>query len=413
MFLLKVDCPQKIFLMAFLLVVLIMSEPTLADTWPGWRGMNRDGISNETVWQAEHHSAEPNLLWEAQVGIGFSSFAVVDGHAYTMGHTEKQDLILCLKVETGEEVWRYAYEAPLYAEGAEGGPTSTPYVCKDSVYALSRTGHLHALHRRTGQVLWSHHLVTDFDVPIPQYGFASSPLVYADRLYVDAGKLLAFKLETGALVWSTPDFEVGYSSPVVLDVSGIVGLLNFNATSLKVVELQAGQVISSFPWETSSKINVATPILHNRQAFISSAFGMGCVLLDFANPKLPQVVWRNNHMHNHFGSCVCWNDALYGFDGHFTRNEGWLTCLDWKTGEVHWREESLSKGSLIIANGTLIILTEKGELILGSASPNGFEEYLRTQVLGGKVWTPPVLSEGRLFCRNTAGQVVCLGMTWE
>ena len=63
---------------------------------------------------------------------------------------------------------------------------------------------------------------------------------------------------------------------------------------------------------------------------------------------------------------------------------------------------------LMAADGKLIIMGERGELIVAEASPKGFKELARAKMLGGQCWACPVLCGGRIYCRNTGGELVCL-----
>jgi len=68
-------------------------------------------------------------------------------------------------------------------------------------------------------------------------------------------------------------------------------------------------------------------------------------------------------------------------------------------------------GSVILVGDTLVILSDSGELALAEANPAGYMEKARFQVLGGKDgWTPPSYANGRLYCRSSRGDVVCLEM---
>ncbi|MCA9418689.1 MAG: alcohol dehydrogenase, partial [Candidatus Omnitrophica bacterium] len=98
---------------------------------------------------------------------------------------------------------------------------------------------------------------------------------------------------------------------------------------------------------------------------------------------------------------------LYGFDDKS------LACLDLKTGETKWSEGGLGKGSLILSDGKLICLSDRGELVLVKADPSGYNEISRTQVLGGKnLWTQPVLSGGMIYARNNAkGDAVAVNVS--
>ena len=110
-------------------------------------------------------------------------------------------------------------------------------------------------------------------------------------------------------------------------------------------------------------------------------------------------------MRNHMNSCVLIDGYLYGFD------EEEFHCLDAKTGALKWTRRGLGKGALSAADGKLIVQSEKGELLIAPASPAGFEPVARGQVFGGKSWTTPVLANGRIYCRNAKGDVVCLDVS--
>ena len=92
-------------------------------------------------------------------------------------------------------------------------------------------------------------------------------------------------------------------------------------------------------------------------------------------------------------------------------DDGQLSCLDWQSGEVKWTDTKFGKGSLMMADGKLIALSEKGELIIAEANPKAFQVLSRAQVLGGKCWTVPVLANGRVYCRNAKGDLVCLDLS--
>src|SRR5262249_16061418 len=116
----------------------------------------------------------------------------------------------------------------------------------------------------------------------------------------------------------------------------------------------------------------------------------------------PKLVWENKNIRSHFGSCVFWQGHIYGVD------DNQLRCLVFDSGEVKWTDKVSGKGSLVLADGKLIVLSERGQLLLAQASPAGFKLVGRAQALGGKCWTTPVLANGKIYCRNAAGNVVCL-----
>jgi hypothetical protein len=101
---------------------------------------------------------------------------------------------------------------------------------------------------------------------------------------------------------------------------------------------------------------------------------------------------------------------LYGthsFDHTSQRSS--LRCVRFDTGEVKWEKKGFGHAPLMAANGKLIIMEERGNLIIAEASPKEFLELARAKVLeGGENWTCPVLCGGRIYCRGRGGDLVCL-----
>jgi len=89
-------------------------------------------------------------------------------------------------------------------------------------------------------------------------------------------------------------------------------------------------------------------------------------------------------------------------------DENQLRCLVFDSGEVKWTDREFGKGSLMLADGKIIGMSEKGQLIIAEPTPQAFKPISRAQVLTGRCWTTPVLSNARIYCRNAAGQVVCV-----
>jgi outer membrane protein assembly factor BamB len=135
--------------------------------------------------------------------------------------------------------------------------------------------------------------------------------------------------------------------------------------------------------------------------FITSGYGHGAALLGVDGGE-PTVVWENKNMRSQLSGGVVWKGHVYGID------DNRLRCIALDSGEALWTERSVGKGTVMLADGRLIVLSEKGELMVADASPQSFEPTARAQVLGGRCWTMPVLSHGFIYARNAKGNVVCL-----
>ena len=213
----------------------------------------------------------------------------------------------------------------------------------------------------------------------------------------------AFDKKTGKLEWSAAAGMPGYASPVAMKSGSKVSFLLFSKDSLIGVDGKTGKPQWSFPWKTKYDVNAADPILVGKSnVFISSGYGTGCAMLK-ATSRGVSKVWQNTHMSNHVGSCVLHDGHLYGFDDKD------LACIDVKRGDTKWTQAGLGKGGMMLADGKLIILSEQGgNLVIAEASPKAFAEIARAQVLDGHTWTPPVLANGRIYCRNDAGAIACV-----
>ena len=179
-------------------------------------------------------------------------------------------------------------------------------------------------------------------------------------------------------------------------------------TSKELVGLIAatGKQIWKLQWKTDYDINAADPMVFNDTIFVSSGYNKGCASLRIDGSNIVEL-WLNKNMRNQCSSSVLWKGHIYGFDGQFGGG-GKLTCLDYKTGETKWSQGGMGTGTLMIAGGKLVILSERGKLVIAPASPEGFKELASAQILTGKCWTVPVLSNGRVYARNAAGDLVCV-----
>lgn len=377
--------------------------------WYRWRGPNLDGISQETEWSDNWPKSGPLVAWKANVGTGFSSFVVSQGRVYTMGNVEDRDRVACLSANDGAISWEHTYECPLDDNMFEGGPTSTPTVDEDRLYSLSRQGDLFCLDAKTGKVLWSQNIRETAQIRVPGWGFSGAPLVQGKLLILNAGESgVAIDKMTGELVWTSADRECGYASPLPITVRDQRMLIIASARFYFAVDVQTGKQIWRHRWLTRFGCNAAAPIFAGDRLFLSSGYNRGSALLRLTDTQ-PEVLWTTKEMQNQFHSSVLIDGRVFGLDGNDT-GQRLLKCVEFETGAVQWAFEGVGSGALTAAAGKLIVLSEDGELLIAPASRKGFHPTARSQVLDGKCWSVPVLSGGRLYCRNTSGDIVCLNL---
>jgi outer membrane protein assembly factor BamB len=380
-----------------------------SDDWPNWRGPDLDGISKEKNWSISWPKDGPKQLWRAAVGTGFSSMVVADGRVFTLGNIAETDTVFCFDADSGKELWKHSYACPGDPIYYEGGPGATPSIDGENVYTLSKRGHLFCFKATDGKIVWQKNLMEELGVGKPRWGFAGSPLVRGDLLLLNVGEAgTAVEKSTGKIVWRSATNAAGYATPVPFDAQRESCAAIFSGKALCGVRVKDGKELWRIPWVTKWDLNIADPILVSDKLFIST-MDRGCALLHLSAGQ-PAVLWESKAMDNHFSTCVFLNGFFYGIYGNTDRPEKDFRCVDLAKGELKWKQAGLGLGSVTAADGKLIILGERGELIVAEASPDSFKPLARAQVLGGKCWTVPVLANARLYCRNAQGTLVCLDL---
>lgn len=392
----------QVFCAAFLLGVL----ETPAGDWPQWRGPGRDGISAEkinAVWPA----GGPAVLWRAAVGTGFCSIAVSQGRAYTLGNRNDQDTVWCLDALTGKVRWRHAYAARLDPQWYEGGPGSTPTVESNRVFTMSKWGDVFCLDAASGAIVWQRDLRQEGLRP-NRWGFAGSPLLWGGLVILNAGAAgLALDRGTGRVAWSTGTNATGYASPTLCHLGGQECVLIFAAKALVALDPRTGHELWRQAWETKWDTNITDPLVQPNGIFLSS-FSRGCAWLALEDGR-PKLLYESKVLYNHLSPGIVLGDYLYAFSGEakFTTD---FRCVHLPTGALKWARKDPAFGSVIAADGKLLLLSEKGELLLAAASPAGFTPLARARVLDGVCWTPPALANGLLYARNARGDLVCVDL---
>jgi len=397
-------------LLATIMALTLTPTIALCADWPNFRGPAQDNISREGGWNAKS-VATPRILWRAAVGNGFSTVSVANGRVYTMGNRANRDTVWCLDQDKGTVLWQHTYDAPAMGRGSPDfpGPRSTPTVDGEVVYTLSRDGQLFCLNVADGKPRWSVNILQLSGAELPDWGFSSSPFVVGNMLIINAGSSgLALNKTDGSVIWKSATGMAGYNTPILFEQGGRQLLAFSNADSVVCVEAATGKLLWSIPWPTSWKVNAADLIYSDGKFFVSSGYNRGCALFDITGPQ-PRELWRNREIRNMFTTSILLDGHIYGVDGDQEGGQGeGVKCIEWATGKARWAEKSLRFCPFVIADGKLVILQERGELIIAEASPQKYTELARAQVLGGASWVTPVLANGRIYVRNNAGDLACV-----
>ncbi len=390
-----------------ILSAILITTLAQAEDWPHWRGPTYNGISAEKGIADTWPEGGPKSVWKAKIGLGFSGISVQNQRAVTVGHADDRDTVWCFNADNGEVVWKHSYDSDLGDKYFDGGPTGTPSMRGDVVVVLSRWGDVFCLDAATGKVRWSKNVQKETGARIPDWGFSGSPLLLGELAILNVGSGgVALKLSDGSIAWRSKDQEAGYSTALPTQVKNQPVVLLASGKSYAAIHSKTGEEIWRFPWPTQYGVNAADPILDGDRVLISSGYGQGAALIAIGEGT-PKVVWQNKNLRTQMNPGVLIQGHVYGIDGD-TTTKATLKCINVQTGEVRWTEAGIGSGSVVGVGSRLLVLTDRGELIWAPAVPEGFKPLARAQVLGGKCWTAPTLANGKVYCRNAAGNLVCV-----
>ncbi|HYG74869.1 MAG TPA: PQQ-binding-like beta-propeller repeat protein [Planctomycetota bacterium] len=404
-----------------LLHAAMHAADTAAFDWPQWCGRLRQPLSDESKWKRTWPADGPRQLWRAKVGKGYAAVSVSNGRVFTAGNDGNSDTIWCLDAQSGAVVWKHSYPC----QGGGGGfpgPRVAPTIDGELLYTQNVQGTLLCLESATGKPRWEQDLGKLKRTRGAKFwhGASCHPLIAGDVLIMESGgqrgNLAGFNKLTGELLWQSGDFKLGYGTPVHAVINGEPTVVAFTGSAVAGLAPQDGKVRWSYPCEVEYQCSIATPIVSADKIFVSSYYyDQGSVLLQIGG-GVATPLWHSKEMLNHFNCSALWQDHLYGFHGYAQKQDKskgatYLGCVDFKTGKLKWSHNLGGSGGLLIAGGTILALTENGELLTAEASPAGFKVISRAQVLGGTCWTMPVLCNGRIYCRDHAGTLLCLDVS--
>jgi outer membrane protein assembly factor BamB len=405
---------KKVFSWAVILVAVTICVTSRAADWPNFRGPNHNGISSETGWLAKWPAEGPKQLWKASVGLGYAAITVANGRAYATGNAGDTATLYCFDAETGSHLWKFSCANQILNDYSKpkgmGGTSGSPAIEEGRVYLMSGDGCLFALETQSGAVVWSNNLIGELGLTKPHWGFTGSPVVQDNLLVLDVGGTgTAVDKTTGKVLWTSDKTVSGYSTPVPCAFNGAPAVAILSVDTACGVETKTGKPIWSLPFKTQNNLNIADVIVSNNDFFVSAGYTHGGVMARFDGTKATPV-WANPAFANHINSSVLIDGYLYGVAGMVNggAQSAVLQCVEFATGALKWSYAGLGGGGLIVADHKIIMLSDTGELVAGEASPAAFAPISRAHVLGEWCWTAPTLANGRIYCRNNQGELVCL-----
>ena len=360
----------------------LVSGAAMAADWPQWRGLARDGKSGEKGLLRQWPAKGPEQVWRNEsLGAGYSSFAISNGKLFTQYQKQGAQFVAALDANTGKQVWEVE-AGSLFPQDRGPGPRGTPTVDGDTVFALSADGTLLSLAAATGKKNWEQNILSAYKGSQIHWGLSESPLVDGQRLIVTPGgkdkAVVSLDKKTGKPQWgSAGDEAAGYSSAIAFDFGGQRHVVVFTSRGAMGLNEANGWVMWKYNKVSNRTANVATPIYRDGHVFLSSDYGTGCALLKLSveGDRINATeVYFSREMKNHYCSCVLQDKHLYGF------SSGILTAMEFLTGDVAWRERSVGKGQLILADGLLFLQGETGAFALGRSNAHGVQGDLTLRV---------------------------------
>ena len=395
----------------FACLVANFSPLAVAADWPQWRGPDRTGRVPADSPVPASLAAEPKMLWRLEIGGGFSSPVVAGGRLAYLDGREGKEVAHLLDAKTGKELWSVPY-AEEFGDEWGPGPRSTPIIDGDRLYVQSCNGEFRCFNLADGKTIWRTSFEKDFGVKFlgskSQEGTATrrgnngSGVIDGDRLILPVGgtgaSLVCFDKRTGKAIWKSQDDEAAYSSLMIAALAGVKQVVAFTAEALMGVAVADGKLLWRVPLRTNAKRHAASPVIFGDTVTVNShTIGTLCfkITKDGDGEKATEF-WANKEVKTNLGT-----PALVD---HYLFNQGAgkdYVCLDALTGAEMWRQNGFGDNvSFTIDLGKdLLVLTDKGELVLLAADPAKFVEKGRTQVCG-KTWTHPAYADGKLYVRE-------------
>ncbi|MCC9599251.1 PQQ-like beta-propeller repeat protein [Stieleria sp. JC731] len=399
--------------------------------WPSFRGPKRDGVLHGVSLQEDWQANPPNEVWRQKIGPGWSSFAIGGDRLFTQEQRAEDEAIICLDANTGQQIWEFTYPSRFWEAIGGAGPRATPTIIENALsenalsenalsenalsesalYAVGADGIVLRLDPNTGTEVWRRDLKEDAKRSAPPWGFSSSPLVIDNNVIVHAGGkddlgLLAYDSQTGDIAWKAPSGSHSYSSPQLATIAGTEGILMLTNFGVDFHSPSTGEVIWSYEWKVEN-YRALQPLVVDSSVYLATALQDGTRKITVSKSSddgkwSTAEDWTSLQMKPDFNDFVYHKGNIYGFDGSV------FACIDAETGERQWKRGRYGNGQVLLLadSDQLLIMSEKGEIVLAKATPDRLTELAKIPVLEGKSWNHPVVVGNKLYVRN-AREIAC------
>jgi len=380
-----------------------------SSSWPGFRGPARDNVLVGVTIDSDWSRQPPTEIWRRPVGPGWGSFALVGNRLCTQEQRDEHEVVVCYDAATGEPIWLHANRARFWESMGGVGPRATPTYHDGRLFTLGATGVLNCLDVATGEPVWTRNIADDTGAKVPDWGFASSPLVVDDRVIVhaagapDGRAVVAYDLFSGEPLWFGEAGGASYSSPHLATLDGVRQIVMITGEGAYGLAPETGDLLWNHEWplgQGGSRVVQPAIIDDGQSILIGTSFGFGTRRIKLSsNGSESWTVeegWTSRGLKPYYNDLVVHRGAAFGVDGNI------LAAIDLTTGDRAWKGGRYGNGQVLLLpdDDLLMVLSEKGELALVRASTERFEEVARMRVLDGKTWNHPIVVDGVLYVRN-------------
>ena len=396
-------------------VVIAAMAVVRAGDWPQILGPARNGVAAADERLADTWpAAGPRHVWRRTVGAGVAGVAVAGGRVYLFHRVDDRETLESLDATTGRTLWSDSHPTSFSPQvGGSDGPLCTPLVHERCVVIFGAQGVLACVDAATGKRLWSRDTHRDFGAIEGYFGAGSTPLIVGRRVIVNVGGakrnagVVAFDVDTGETLWTATSEQASYAAPVRVRVGGQDHVIVVTRYQCLLIEPAAGNVRWTFPvGQRGPTVNAASPLVfEDSHLLVTAAYGIGSVYAAF-DARAATPVWQGpESLASQYATPIDVNGRLYCIDGRDDMPPADFKCIDRQTGRVLWSEPGFGYGTVLLADGKLIVVKTDGELVLVRPNAAEFEVLARAQPFaddpaGGAVRALPAIAGGHLYVRD-------------
>lgn len=379
--------------------------------WPGFRGPQGDSAQRGLRFSDDWTAHPPQEIWRKRLGPAWSSFSIGADRLFTQEQREENEAVACYDSKTGEPIWSFETPSRFFESLGGLGPRGTPTLSDGSIYALGAEGILVKLDAMDGKLVWKADLkeASGRKEP-PMWGFSCSPCVESGVVIVHAGGkgdkgVIAFNVEDGQVAWTAPAGEMSYSTVQKIKLLDQTYLCLLSNTGAHLWEPTTGKSLYNYEFVHQGYRACQAQVIDGNKMLIPAGMGTGTRLVEFTlgdNGLEAREVWTSKDMKPDYNDILVHDGNIYGFDNAI------FACIGLEDGKRKWKGGRYEKGQalLLADSGLILVISEKGELVLLRATSEKHQELGKIAALSDKTWNHPVVVGDRLYVRN-AQEAVC------